>query len=286
VSWDPAAPPSQAGRTVVVTGGNAGIGFQAVRQFARTGARVVLASRTPAKAQDAIEAVRAETPGASLAFVRLDLASLESVRTAAAELRALGPIDVLVNNAGRTDTVKPRQTTEDGLELVVGTNAFGPFALTGLVLPALAPEGRVVSLGSFSTRMVRADADDLLSERSYSPFRAYGLSKHGVHALGFELARRLEAAGRRQRSLVAHPGFSLDRAAFPFILQTKERGAWPVVRAALDPDAGNGTFWGPRYGLTGRPQQATPNAASAGADFGGAFWRQAEAATGVSYELG
>jgi NAD(P)-dependent dehydrogenase (short-subunit alcohol dehydrogenase family) len=285
VSWDPAALPDQAGRTVVVTGGNAGIGFQAVRQFARAGARVVLASRSPEKAQTAIERIRAELPGASLAFVRLDLASLASVHAAAAELRALGPIDVLVNNAGRTDTVRERQTTDDGLELVVGTNAFGPFALTGLVLPALAPDARVVGLGSFATRLVRADAADLQSERMYAPFRAYGLSKHAVHALGFELARRLSAAGRTQRSLVAHPGFSLDRGAFPFLLQSKERGAWPVVRAALDPDAANGTFWGPRFGLTGPPREGSPVAASASPELGAEVWRQAEAATGVAYDL-
>jgi NAD(P)-dependent dehydrogenase (short-subunit alcohol dehydrogenase family) len=286
VSWDPAALPDQSGRTVVVTGGNAGIGFQAVRQLAGAGARVVVAARSPSKAQDAMEAVRAETPGASLAFVRLDLASLDSVRAAAAEIRALGPIDVLVNNAGRTDTIPTREETEDGLELVVGTNAFGPFALTGLVLPALAPAGRVVGLGSFATRMVKLDTDDLQSERRYKGFRAYGLSKHAVHALAFELARRFEEAGRAQRSLVAHPGFSLDRGSFPFVLQSKERGAWPVVRAALDPDAANGTFWGPRFGLTGPPRQAEPVAASAAVEAGAEVWRQAEAATGVTYELG
>jgi len=286
VSWDPNRLPDQAGRTAVVTGGNAGIGFHVSRQLAGAGARVVLASRSPEKAQAAIERIRAELPGASLAFVRLDLASLASVRAAAGEIRALGPIDVLVNNAGRTDTVKRRQETEDGLELIVGTNAFGAFALTGLVLPSLAPEGRVVGLGSFATRLVKLDPDDLQSQRAYQPFRAYGLSKHAVHALGFELARRFAAAGRAQRSLVAHPGFSLDRGAFPFVLQSKERGAWPVVRAALDPDAANGTFWGPRFGLTGPPRQAEPVAASRVEDAGAEVWRQAEAATGVGYELG
>lgn len=285
MSWDPDRLPDQTGRTAVVTGGNAGIGFHVSRQLARAGARVVLAARSPERARAAIERIRSELPGASLAFVRLDLASLESVRTAAAELRALGTIDVLVNNAGRTDTVAGRQETEDGLELVVGTNAFGPFALTGLVLPALAPTGRVVGLGSDATRLVRLDLDDLQSERRYRPFRAYGLSKHAVQVLGFELARRFEAAGRAQRSLVAHPGFSLDRGAFPFVLQSKERGAWPVVRAALDPDAANGTFWGPRYGLTGPPQQAKPVAVDRSPDVGAEAWRQAEAVTGVTWDV-
>lgn len=284
--WDPARLPAQPGRTFVVTGGNAGIGFHVSRQLASTGARVVLASRSTDKAHAAIDAIRAEFPAASLAAVRLDLASLESVRTAAAELRALGTIDVLVNNAGRTDTVRQRQTTADGLELVVGTNAFGPFALTALVAPALAADGRVVGMGSFATRLVRADLD-LQSERSYSAFRAYGLSKHAVHAIGFELARRWTAAGQARRSLVAHPGFALDRGSIPLVMQTKEQGAWPAVRAALDPDAATGTFWGPGrgLGLTGRPVPTRPVAASADPAFGAEVWRQAEAATGVVFEI-
>jgi len=285
VSWDPEHLPDQSGRTIVVTGGNAGIGARVSEQLARAGARVVLASRSPERAQAAIDGIRERVPGASLALVRTDLASLASIRTAAAWLRALGRIDALVNNAGRTDTVKERQTTEDGLELIVGTNAFGAFALTALVAPALAPDGRVVWLGSFATRIVKADADDLQSERRYSPFRAYGLSKHAVHALGFELDRRWRAVGSARRSLVAHPGFALDRGGFPLFLQSKERGAWPVVRAAIDPDAEGGTFWGPHRGLVGRPALTKPVASSADPAFGAEVWRQAEAATGVVFPI-
>jgi NAD(P)-dependent dehydrogenase (short-subunit alcohol dehydrogenase family) len=282
--WDPARLPDRSGRTVVVTGGNAGIGFGIARQVAAAGARVVLASRSPEKAEAAIAAIRAETPGASLGFVRLDLASLGSVRTAAAELRALGAIDVLVNNAGRTDSVRGRQTTEDGLELITGTNAFGPFALTALVAPALAEDGRVVWLGSLSTRMIHAD-DDLQSARSYSPFRAYGRSKHALHAIGFELARRWTASGSSRRSLVAHPGYAVDRRPVPPLSQLKERGAWPAVRAALDPDAASGSFWGPGglLALTGRPAPGVPVAASAEPAYGQRVWAEAERATGVDF---
>jgi NAD(P)-dependent dehydrogenase (short-subunit alcohol dehydrogenase family) len=284
--WDPARLPDQHGRTAVVTGGNAGIGFGISRQLAAAGARVVLASRSPEKAQAAIAAIRAETPGASLGFVRLDLASLDAVRTAAAELRALGTIDVLVNNAGRTDTVRERRTTEDGIELVMGTNAFGPFALTALVAPSLADDGRVVWLGSLSTRMVRAD-DDLQSTASYAPFRAYGRSKHAMHAIGFELARRWTAAGSSRRSLVAHPGYAVDRRPVPPVSQLKERGAWPAVRAALDPDAASGSFWGPGglLALTGRPALGVPVAASAEPAYGERVWAEAERATGVAFRI-
>ncbi|GAA2076586.1 SDR family NAD(P)-dependent oxidoreductase [Pseudolysinimonas kribbensis] len=285
MSWDPDRLPDQHGRTVVVTGGNAGIGARVSEQLAGAGARVVLASRSPERAQATIDGIRDRVPGAALALVRLDLASLDSIRTAAAELRALGRIDVLVNNAGRTDAVRRRETTDDGLELIVGTNAFGAFALTALVAPALADDGRVVWLGSFATKLVRGDVSDLQSERRYAPFRAYGLSKHATQALGFELDRRWRAAGSARRSLVAHPGFALDRGSFPLFLQSKERGAWPVVRAAIDPDAEGGTFWGPHRGLVGRPAPAKPVASSADPAFGAEVWRQAEAATGVAFPI-
>ena len=137
--WDPERLPDQTGRTVVVTGGNAGIGFHIASQLAGAGARVVLASRSDERARAAMDVIRTRIPAASLALVRLDLASLDSVRTAASELRALGRVDVLVNNAGRTDTLRQRRITEDGLELVVGTNAFGPFALTALAMPVVSP---------------------------------------------------------------------------------------------------------------------------------------------------
>jgi NAD(P)-dependent dehydrogenase (short-subunit alcohol dehydrogenase family) len=285
VTWDPDHLPDQHGRTIVVTGGNAGIGAHVSEQLARAGARVVLASRSPERAHAAMDRIRERVPGAALATVRTDLASLDSIRTAAAELRALGPIDVLINNAGRTDTVRRRQTTDDGIELVVGTNAFGGYALAAQVAPGLADDARVVWLSSMATRMVRADGDDLQSERTYAPFRAYGLSKHAAQAIGFELDRRWRAAGSARRSLVAHPGFSLDRGRVPLLLQGKDRGAWPVVRAAIDPDAEGGTFWGPRYGLVGPPVEARPVASSADPAFGAEVWRQAEVATGVSFPV-
>jgi len=282
---DPERLPDQTGRTVVVTGGNAGIGFHIASQLAGAGARVVLASRSAERAHAAMDAIRARIPAASLALVRLDLASLGSIRTAASELRALSRIDVLVHNAGRTDAVRQRQTTEDGLELVVGTNAFGPFALTALAMPALAHDGRVVWLGSLSTRLVRGETGDLQSEQSYGASRAYGMSKHAVHAIGFELDRRLRAAGRAQRSLVAHPGFAVDGRGFPLLMQSKERGAWPAVRAAVDPDAVGGSYWGPRLGLTGAPALRHPVASSAAPAFGAEVWRLAEAATRIPFVL-
>lgn len=304
--WDPQNLPSQAGRTVVVTGGNAGIGYFTAEQLARAGARVVLASRTEAKARAAISAIRDQVPDASAGFVELDLTSLASVARAAEAIRALGPIHGLVNNAGLVVPPRRRQITQDGLELIVGGNFFGHFALTAQVFPALASGARVVGLGSMSTRMVRLDPSDLLSVRRYAPFRAYAFSKHMVHGFAFELDRRLRAAGSWRRSLLAHPGFAVtglaasrpgvteqsrarrlaERGLFFAVGQGKDAGAWATVRAITDPDAESGTFFGPpRFLLTGIPAPLAPVASSASPAFGAQLWSLAERLTGVRFPV-
>lgn len=288
----------------MVTGGNAGIGYFTSEQLAGAGARVILASRSAEKARRAMASIRERVPAAELDFVHLDLASLASVADAAAALAASGPIDVLINNAGIVNPSARRQLTDDGLELLVGANAFGHFALTAQLWPVLTPTARVIGLGSMSTRMTKLDPDDLLSERRYRPFRAYGLSKHAVHAFAFELDRRIRAAGSSRESLLAHPGFAVDGlterrpgindvpplrrirdALFSFVAQGKQQGAWPTVRAALDPDAQSGQFFGPNRTLTGEPIVMAPVASSASPEFGARFWALAEESTGVRFSV-
>ena len=292
---------------MVVTGGNAGIGYFTSEQLASAGARVILASRSKEKAERAIISIRENVPEAELGFVRLDLSSSASIADAAQQLRALGPIDVLIENAGLTAPSARRQTTDDGLELVVGSNALGHFALTAQLWSALSPMARVVGLGSMSTRMTKLDPDDLLSERRYSPFRAYAFSKHAVHGFIFELDRRIRAAGAGSASagreaLLAHPGFSADGiserrpgindlsrlrrvrdTALSLVAQGKDRGAWPTVRAALDPDAVSGQFYGPSRSLTGPPIVLAPVVSSATPEFGAHLWALAEERTGVTF---
>jgi len=301
-SWDPTHLPSQSGKTIVVTGGNAGIGYFVSEQLASAGARVVLASRSEQKADTAAASIRARVPGATVDFVQLDLSSLGSVREAAAKIRNLGGVDVLINNAGATSGSSKRQTTEDGLEFVVGSNAFGPFALTALAFPALTRDARVVSLGSMATRLVKLDARNLQStEGRYNFFRAYAYSKHAMHAFALELQRKLSASGSAIESLLAHPGSAVDlRSAkrpgindggvkaldilSAVISQGKDKGAWPIVRASIDPAAKGGEFYGPHRSVAGRPVLLEPVKSSASEEFGADFWRQAEAATGITFE--
>ncbi len=301
MNWDPRSLPSQEGTTVVVTGAGRGIGYFVAEQLGAAGARVILTTRGETTALDLL---RSRVPAGQFEQVTLELGSLDSVRVAAGSLAALGPIDVLINNAGKTGGSRQREVTSDGLEIMVGTNAYGPFALTALLFPAIT--GRIVNLGSLSTRLARADLSDIeQTQGSYSLSKAYAYSKHGVHAFAFELDRRLRASGSPVRSVLAHPGFALDgsasarpgitdrnsaaqrlveRAMRP-VAHGKDRGAWPVVRAAIDPDAVGGQFYGPAHSVTGRPVLVKAVAQSADSTFGAEFWRLAEAATGVPFSL-
>lgn len=305
MSWDPRSLPSQAGRTIVVTGGSTGIGYWACEQLAAAGARLILAARYAPKAQEAIASIRARVPGADVTHVPFDLTSIATIRQTAADIAGLGGADVLVNNAGLVLSPPRRKTTADGLELLVGGNFVGHFALTALVFPVL--RDRVVGLGSMATQMVRLDAGDLMSQRSYRPFRAYAFSKHAVHGFAFELDRRLRAAGDARLSLLAHPGYAVNELSekrpevisnshgwqrlggllsAPFA-QGKDHGAWPVVRAAVDPEAQSGEFYGPgsMLGMRGTPVVQAPVASSASPEFGAKLWALAEEWSGVTFAV-
>jgi NAD(P)-dependent dehydrogenase (short-subunit alcohol dehydrogenase family) len=305
-TWSPLDLPSQVGKTFVVTGGNAGVGYFTAEQLAGAGARVVIAARNAAKAAAAIAAITEQVPTASATFVPLDLTSLTGIARAATRIRDFGPIDGLINNAGLVVSPRRRQVTDDGIELLTGGNFFGHFALTARLFDALTPEARVVGLGSQSTRMVPLDTKDLLSTRWYQGFRAYAFSKHLVHGFAFELDRRLRAAGSERLSLLAHPGFAVSGLApkragvseqtpakrfteavlFGAVGQGKDRGAWPTVRAATDPDAVSGTFYGPSFAtLRGLPAPLAPVASSASPAFGSQLWDLAEELTGVRFEV-
>jgi NAD(P)-dependent dehydrogenase (short-subunit alcohol dehydrogenase family) len=306
VTWDPRTLPSQAGRTIVVTGGSTGIGYWASEQLAASGARIVIAARYAPKAFEAMASIRSRVPGADVVHVPFDLTSIAVVREAAAAIADLGGADVLINNAGLVLPSAHRRETKDGLELEVGGNFVGHFALTALIFPVL--RDRVVGLGSMATKMTALDADDLMSEKKYRPFRAYAFSKHAVHGFAFELDRRLRAAGDSRKSLLAHPGYAVNELAEkrPGVItnsrgwqrlggllsapvaQGKDHGAWPVVRAAVDPDAESGEFYGPGQlmGMRGEPVVQAPVPSSASPEFGAHLWALAEKWSGVPFSVG
>ncbi len=258
--------PAQTDRTVVVTGcTRGGLGFHAGLELARRGATVVLAGRNPEALTIAERAIHDDVPEARLTTLEVDLADLTSVRRAAVRAADLGPIHVLLNNAGVMAT--PHTRTADGLELQLATNHFGPFLLTGLLLPQLvdAVDARVVTVSSLMHRNARrAPLDDPRSPHGYyRRWQAYSRTKLANLLFTFELDRRLRRSGLPVAAMAAHPGYSgthlvangqLGRSSggFASILDAANRaisqpaaaGALPLLMAATA-DVPGSSYCGP-----------------------------------------
>jgi NAD(P)-dependent dehydrogenase (short-subunit alcohol dehydrogenase family) len=297
--WTDADVPDQSGRIAIVTGSNTGLGLETARVLATRGAHVVLAVRNTETGNAAAEEITGAAPRADVKVQPLDLGSLQSVRTAAEELRVAYPrIDLLINNAG-VMYPSPRQTTADGFELQFGTNHLGHFALTGLLLDHLLPvEGsRVVTLSSVGHRIRAAiHFDDLQFERSYDRVVGYGQSKLSNLLFTYELQRRLAAKNEPTVALAAHPGVAdteLGRQnpvlnfLYPFVSQSSAMGALPTLRAATDPSAIGGQYYGPDgLGETrGHPKVVASSKKSHDQDVQEHLWTVSEQLTGVSYPV-
>src|SRR5215211_5451171 len=272
-SWTTEDIPDLSGRVAVVTGANGGLGLETARALAGAGAHVVMAARDQAKAAAAEADIRATTPEASLEVVELDLGSLQSVADAAATISARHPaVDILVNNAGLMGI--PKRRTADGFEMQLGVDHLGHFAFTAHLLGNLlaAPAARVVTVTSTAHHMGRAvDPENPHLHGRYGPWRAYGQAKLANFHFGLGLQQRLADAGAPAQSLIAHPGLShtdlqvvsareeggywarFFRRAAASSGMSPARGALPQLRAATDPAAKGGEFYGPRYVNSGPP---------------------------------
>ncbi len=296
--------PDQHGRTVIVTGANTGIAYHTARELAVRGAAVILACRSLERGEAAAAAIRAEGAAGEVEAQKLDLGDLASVRAFAALFLARGhALDLLINNAGIMMT--PHGETEDGFEQQLGVNHLGHFALTGLLLGALraADEARVVNVSSNAHRFGRMDFADLMfDDGGYSPARAYGRSKLANLLFTRELQRRFEAGGQDTIAVAAHPGFAATeltrhlerrwtvRLLLPFlscVAQSAEMGALPTLRAAVDPDAEGGDYFGPRGLMEQRGHPVRVETSAAARDPGAArrLCEVSEGLTGVTYHV-
>lgn len=299
--WTTADIPDQTGRVAVITGANTGLGYETAFALAAKGAHVVLAVRNLDKGKDAAALISKRNPGASVALQELDLTSLDAVRAAAEQLRAdHDRIDLLINNAGVM--YPPKSTTKDGFELQFGTNHLGHFAFTGLLLDRLLPASgsRVVTVSSIGHR-IRADIhfDDLQAERHYNRVQAYGQSKLANLMFTYELQRRLAAHGTTIAA-AAHPGGSNTElmrhlpgwaaAAYPVVaplFQDAAMGALPTLRAASDPQALGGQYYGPDgFAQTrGYPKVVGSSRKSHDVQRQQRLWTVSEELTGVVYPI-
>lgn len=251
--------PDLSGKSIIVTGANTGIGFEAAKVLAAKHARVLLACRSKDKAEEAKARIRKDHPGADVHFLPLDQADLRSVRHAAEKAAEEEPrIDVLLNNAGVM--FPPLTRTHEGFELQFGVNHLGTFALTGLLLPKLAETAgsRVVVTASLAHQRGNIQWDDLNAEKGYNRTARYSDSKLANMLHFAELDRRLRAAGSPVIAVGCHPGVAateLMRHAGPFrvftplfglFLNSAAQGAWPALEAAVAPDVEPGGYYGPQ----------------------------------------
>jgi NAD(P)-dependent dehydrogenase (short-subunit alcohol dehydrogenase family) len=306
VAWTAADIPEQTGRTAVVTGGNGGLGLETARALAAAGAHVVMTARDQDKAAAAVADIRRTVPEPSLEVVALDLASQASVREAAERiLAAHDSIDILVNNAGVMGI--PERRTEDGFEMQFGVDHLGHFALTALLMPALlrADAARIVTVTSTAHHMGRAvdPANPHLHGR-YTPWRAYGQAKLANFHFGIGLHQRLVAAGAPAASLIAHPGLSNTDLQAVSVRETgggrsqkffhrlatttgmsPQQGALSQLRAATDPAAKGGEFYGPLFVQNGPPVRK-PILRRFGLETAIArLWEVSERATGLTIDV-
>ena len=264
VGWTPERLGSLASKTYLVTGANAGAGFEAARVFLSKHARVVMLNRNADKSATAIAALKEEFgKDANVSFIRMDLAVLDSVREAAAEvLENVAQIDALICNAAIAQVPK-QKITVDGFESQLGVNHFGHFLLCGLLFQRVEDScGRIVVVGSNAYKMglKRIRFEDINFDKNYTAWNAYAQSKLAQMMFGYDLQRRVQAAGKNVQVQVCHPGASRtnllqDTASLPlrllwsvlsrFIAQSAERGSWPEVMCAAEAELKNGKLYGP-----------------------------------------
>lgn len=288
--------PDQSGRTIVITGANTGLGYEAARALSARGARVIIACRSQQKADKAIASIEAANGPVDISFTPLDLGDLSSVRHCAEQLQAGEKIDVLINNAGIM--VPPYELTNDGFESQFGVNHLGPFALTGLLLEKLAktPSSRVVNTSSIAHNVGKIRFDDINAEHGYKASARYGMSKLANLLFSYELQRRLEAANLPILSIACHPGIASTELSryVPSVLakanklvqplfNTAAAGAWPTLCAATSDEVVGGAYYGPakRFETAGPAKRVSSNRASRDTDVADRLWNLSIEMTGV-----
>ncbi|MDD4967918.1 MAG: oxidoreductase [Paludibacter sp.] len=302
-NWTITDIPDLTGKTVIVTGGNSGLGFESVKAFALKGARVILACRSVAKGEEAKKQIVKFLPTADIQVMELDLTDLKSIRNFATKFKQNhARLDILLNNAGIM--MVPYGLTKDGFESQLGTNHLGHFALTGLLLDVLknTPTSRVVNVSSMAHSSGEMDFNNLLFEKGkgYTPIKAYGRSKLSNLLFTYELQRFFETNKINTMAVAAHPGFSdtnlahtmmekwyyrLLKPLFFRMAQPASMGALPQLRASVDPAAKPSQFYGPdgKRQMKGYPVVVQPKEKAFNKDDARRLWEASEKLTSVIY---
>lgn len=295
--------PDLSGKNIIVTGGNNGLGYQAVKALSDRNAQVVMACRNISKGNKAKNEILKTVPKAKIEVIELDLADLKSVRDFATNYKKIySSLDILINNAGIM--LVPYGKTNDRFELQMGTNHLGHFALTGLLLDLLknTAASRVINVSSLAHRNAKMDFNNLLFEngKGYTPMKSYGQSKLANLLFTYELQRFFEAYKIDCKAIVAHPGVSdtdlFNHAAskwlmkiihplFKLLVQKPNMGVLPELRAATDPNAKGGEYYGPSgiAEVKGYPVIVEPTKAARNREDAKRLWDISEMLTSISF---
>ena len=295
-------------RTYLITGATSGTGFEATKILLSKGAQVVMLNRNPIKSADTITTLKAELGNnIDVSFVQVDLGILSSVRKAAEEvLQKVSRIDALMCN-GAIAQVPKQELTLDGFESQLGVNHYGHFLLQGLLYPMIEKsKGRIVTVGSEGYKMglKTIKFDDMNWDKDYSQNAAYSQSKLAQIMSVYELQDRLQEAGKNDVKVYAcHPGSSRTSliktngnfmTRFIFGLMTKtpltqsaEKGAYPELMCALEPNLDQKGFYGPtgRSYWTGPVGQCDLAPHAVDKAVSKKLWDVSEQATGFSWNL-
>ena len=301
--WTASDIPDLTGKTAIITGGNSGVGFESAVELARNGATTVIACRSASRGESALGRIKESAPSGQTRLMPLDLGDLASIDAFAESFtRDYENLDLLINNAGIMAT--PYRTTKDGFESQFGTNHLGHFALTAKLMPAISASeaSRVVNVSSVGHRSGDIDFDELLLSRSnYKRWRAYYRSKLANLLFTYEMQRRLEQAGIENIfSLAAHPGVARTNLATgmgfvgmllkpiaALFIQSARMGALPILRAATDPDARSGQYYGPDkpHERSGFPVIVSSTPDSHNEETARLLWERSEELTGIKFEI-
>lgn len=303
--WTTADIPELTGKTIIVTGGSSGLGFESVKALSSKGADVTIASHSIANMDKAKKRILTEDPKAKVNLMELDLADINSIREFTNTFKKSHKnLHVLMNNAG-VMTV-PYDDIKSGKQSQMGTNHFGHFALTGLLLDLIkaTSNSRVVTTSSLAYKQGKMDFDNLLfeSKNGYSPMKAYGRSKLANLLFTYQLQRQFELNNIDSLASAAHPGLSLTNLGrhvdqkiqfkifgplLKVIVQSAAMGALPQLRAAIDPAVKGGVCYGPDgvFEIVGNPVIRKTNKASHNIGDAKKLWDVSEKLTGVRYNF-
>lgn len=304
-NWTADNIPSQQGKTILITGGNSGLGLEAAKVLSRKGAHVIIAVRNLNKGNDAVEAIQKENPNAKLDLMILDLADFNSIRKFSANFHLkYSKINILINNAGVMAPPK-RELTTQGFEVQFGVNHLGHFLLTGLLLDIIrkTPGSRIVVQSSLAHKLkqyggANINFADLQWEKSYNKDHAYGQSKLANLMFAYELDRRLKARKIPIIASAAHPGYTSTNlqknySFFVSVIMNNilamnvQQGTLPILMAATEKDLKGGEFIGPtKMGeIRGYPKLVKSGEKSYDMEIAKKLWEVSEKLTGITYNF-